>query len=44
MARRLDLKVLVAGGGAVGWTVALALARAGARVTLADPAPMGDNA
>ena len=44
MTARLDLRVTVAGGGAVGWTVALALAQAGARVTLADPAPLGDNA
>jgi glycine oxidase len=41
---RIDLKVLVAGGGVVGWSVALALARAGARVTVHDPAPLGDNA
>ncbi|MGI8841086.1 MAG: NAD(P)/FAD-dependent oxidoreductase [Caulobacteraceae bacterium] len=39
-----DLRVLVAGGGAMGSVAALALARAGARVTLADPAGLGDNA
>jgi glycine oxidase len=37
-------RVVVAGAGAVGSVCALALARAGARVTLADPAPRGDNA
>jgi glycine oxidase len=44
MTRRRDLRVLVAGGGAVGAAVALGLARAGAKVTLADPAPLGGNA
>src|SRR4051812_23116727 len=36
--------VVVAGGGAVGSAVALAVRRAGAEVLLADPAPLGDNA
>ncbi len=44
MTRRLNLRVLVAGGGAVGSVTALALARAGARVTVADPAAPDDNA
>ncbi len=44
MTRHLDLRVLVAGGGAVGSVTALALARAGARVTVADPAALGENA
>ena len=44
MTRRQGPRVLVAGGGAVGAVTALALARAGARVTLADPAPLGANA
>ena len=44
MSRRLDLRVLVAGGGAVGTIVALALARAGATVTVTDPSALGDNA
>jgi len=39
-----SLRVLVAGGGAVGSAVALAARRAGAEVTLADPAALGDNA
>lgn len=38
------MRVVVAGGGAVGACVALALDRRGALVTLADPAPMGANA
>jgi glycine oxidase len=36
--------VVVAGAGVTGLTVALALAKAGARVTVCDPAPLGDNA
>jgi glycine oxidase len=36
--------ILVAGAGAVGSTIALKLARAGWRVTVADPAPVGANA
>jgi glycine oxidase len=36
--------VLVAGAGALGSAIALDLARRGLRVTLADPAAMGDNA
>jgi glycine oxidase len=38
------MRVVVAGGGAIGSAVALAVRRAGAEVTLADPAPVGDNA
>lgn len=38
------MRVLVAGGGAIGSAVALAVQRAGAMVVLADPAPLGDNA
>ncbi|HEX2559757.1 NAD(P)/FAD-dependent oxidoreductase [Phenylobacterium sp.] len=38
------LKVIVAGAGVLGLTSALALARAGARVVLTDPAQLGDNA
>lgn len=38
------MRVVVAGGGAMGSAVALALLRAGAEVVLADPAPLGDNA
>ncbi|MBV9509826.1 MAG: FAD-dependent oxidoreductase [Caulobacteraceae bacterium] len=37
-------RLVVAGGGAVGSAIALALARAGHAVVLADPAPLGDNA
>jgi glycine oxidase len=37
-------RVLIAGAGAFGSAIALALARAGADVTLADPAPIADNA
>lgn len=44
MNSRLDPRVVVAGGGALGSVVALALARAGARVTLADPSAPGANA
>jgi glycine oxidase len=36
--------VVVAGAGVTGLSVALALARRGARVTVCDPAPLGDNA
>jgi glycine oxidase len=38
------LRVLVAGAGAIGSVCALALAKCGARVSLVDPAPRGDNA
>lgn len=38
------LKVIVAGAGVLGLTSALALAKAGARVVLTDPGPLGDNA
>jgi glycine oxidase len=38
------LRVVVAGAGAVGSVAALTLARAGAEVVLADPAPLGENA
>jgi glycine oxidase len=38
------LRVVVAGAGAVGSVLALVLARRGAAVTLADPAPSGANA
>lgn len=38
------LRVLVAGAGAIGSVTALVLARRGARVTLADPAEVADNA
>jgi glycine oxidase len=38
------LRVLVAGAGALGSCLAVMLARAGARVTLADPSPLGANA
>src|SRR5690606_32202933 len=38
------LKVIVAGSGVLGASCALALARAGARVVLTDPARLGDNA
>jgi glycine oxidase len=37
-------RVIVAGAGVTGLTVALALAKAGARVTVCDPAPLGRNA
>jgi glycine oxidase len=37
-------KITVAGAGALGLTTALALADAGARVTVFDPGPAGDNA
>lgn len=38
------IRVVVAGGGAVGSAVALAVRGAGAEVVLADPARLGDNA
>jgi glycine oxidase len=44
MTRAEGFRIVVAGGGAVGVVTALALARAGARVTLADPSPPGGNA
>jgi glycine oxidase len=44
MARLSGLRVLVAGAGAVGSTVALRLQDEGADVVLADPAPLGANA
>ncbi len=44
MAKLTGAKVTVAGAGALGLTTALELARAGAAVTLRDPAPLGDNA
>ena len=37
-------RILIAGGGVVGSTLAVTLARAGARVTLADPVAPGANA
>jgi glycine oxidase len=37
-------QVVVAGSGVTGLTAALALAKAGARVTVCDPAPLGANA
>lgn len=37
-------RVMVAGAGVVGSSIALVLARAGADVLLVDPAPLGDNA
>lgn len=40
----MTLRVVVAGAGALGSSIAVALARAGAVVTLADPAHLGDNA
>jgi glycine oxidase len=39
-----SLRANVGGGGVFGLAIALALARRGARVTLADPAPEGSNA
>ena len=39
-----SLKILIAGAGAVGLALALRLAKAGHRVTVADPAASGDNA
>lgn len=44
MSRLAGLKVLVAGGGAIGSILALTLAEEGASVVLADPAGLGDNA
>ncbi|MEI9890902.1 MAG: FAD-dependent oxidoreductase [Caulobacteraceae bacterium] len=38
------LRVVVAGAGAIGSVCALILARRGAKVVLADPAAVGDNA
>jgi glycine oxidase len=38
------MRMVVAGGGAVGSAVALAVRRAGAEVVLADPARLGENA
>jgi glycine oxidase len=39
-----NARIVVAGAGAFGAAIALALARSGARVVLADPAAPGDNA
>ena len=44
MADLQSLRVIVAGGGAVGSATALELAARGAAVTLTDPAPVGANA
>ena len=44
METRLGARVAVAGAGAIGSAVALALARAGRDVTVFDPRPLGDNA
>jgi glycine oxidase len=44
METRLGARVAVAGAGAMGSAVALALARAGQDVTIFDPRPLGDNA
>jgi glycine oxidase len=44
MQRLSGIGVTVAGAGALGLTIALELSRAGARVTVCDPAPLGDNA
>lgn len=44
MQRLNGIGVTVAGAGALGLTIAFTLARAGARVTVWDPAPLGDNA
>lgn len=44
MASLLDAKVTVAGAGALGLCIALALARRGFAVTVLDPAGPGDNA
>ncbi|MGI9169957.1 MAG: FAD-dependent oxidoreductase, partial [Caulobacteraceae bacterium] len=44
MKNRLDLRIVVAGAGAVGTTAAVLLARAGARVIVADPSGPGDSA
>jgi len=39
-----ESRIVVAGAGVLGSSIALVLAQAGARVTLADPAPLGENA
>ncbi len=44
METKLGARLAVAGAGAVGSAVALALARAGRNVTVFDPRPLGDNA
>jgi glycine oxidase len=44
VSRLSGLRLLVAGAGATGLAVALRLRQEGARVVLADPAPLGDNA
>lgn len=44
MSELKGLRVVVAGAGAIGSVTALVLARRGARVTLADPAEVADNA
>ncbi len=44
MQRLSGIGVTVAGAGALGLTIALELARAGAKVSVCDPAPLGDNA
>jgi len=44
MSRLAGLRVVVAGAGAVGSTVAFGLQAQGARVVLVDPATLGDNA
>lgn len=44
MAKLNGARVRVAGAGALGLAIALELARAGARVVVRDPAPLGDNA
>ena len=44
MTRLTGARVLVAGAGAIGSVLSLILAQEGARVILADPAPVGDNA
>ena len=44
MPGRAEAHIVVAGSGVLGSVIALALAQEGARVTLADPARLGDNA
>lgn len=44
MTKLRGLSVTVAGAGALGLTVAVRLAQAGARVTVCDPSPLADNA
>ncbi|MDQ0462687.1 glycine oxidase [Caulobacter ginsengisoli] len=44
MQRLSGIGVTVAGAGALGLSIAVELARAGAEVTVCDPAPLGDNA